>query len=258
MDYFGARYYGSSLGRFTGTDPYDINIERQFTDDRDEGDRLRQEYLEQPQHWNRYTYALNNPLKFIDPDGFDPEQFDEYKRTLLGKEITVKISKELDAKQQTAILNRIDTAINKINDGMQEGLKQTYTLDSKEVKAITSLNGLTVSNRIAWSHMDIKTGTFMMTSAQVLNGTNDGLTGSIVHDAFHKAQKNAGKDYGGKKAEMEASDFALGVALKLQLEEATIQNLCRDARLGHKPPSNNPYKKPKKRSNATRSLRETP
>jgi hypothetical protein len=93
--------------------------------------------------------------------------------------------------------------------------------------------------------MDVKTGTFMMTSAQVLNGDNDGLVGSIVHDSFHKFQDNRGKDYGGKKAEMQASDFALGVALKLQLNEPTIQNLCRDSKFGHKVPSNNPYKKPK-------------
>ncbi len=65
LDFFGARYYGSSLGRFSGADPYDINVERQNTDDRDEGANLLQKYLEQPQHWNRYAYALNNPLKFI-------------------------------------------------------------------------------------------------------------------------------------------------------------------------------------------------
>ncbi len=29
-------------------------------------------YLRQPQHWNRYVYALNNPLKYLDPDGMDP------------------------------------------------------------------------------------------------------------------------------------------------------------------------------------------
>jgi RHS repeat-associated protein len=245
LDYFGARYYGSSFGRFSGADPYDINIERQNIDDRDEGDRLLQEYLEQPQHWNRYTYALNNPLKFIDPDGLDPEQFDEYKRTLLGKDITIKISREFDEKQRSAILNQIDAAINKINDGIQEGLKEAYTLNSKEIEAVTSLNGLTVTDKIAWSHMDVKTGTFMITSAQVLNGENDGLVGSIVHDSLHKAQANHGKDYGGEKAEMQASDFALGVALKLQLNEQTIQNLCRDSKFGHKVSSNNPYKTPK-------------
>ena len=45
LDYFGARYYGSRLGRFSGADPYEINIERQNTDDRDEGNRLLKESL---------------------------------------------------------------------------------------------------------------------------------------------------------------------------------------------------------------------
>ena len=29
LDYFGARYYASMQGRFTGVDPYDINLERE-------------------------------------------------------------------------------------------------------------------------------------------------------------------------------------------------------------------------------------
>lgn len=52
-DYFGARYYGSRIGRFTTTDPaYAI-----------------QENLLDPQRWNKYAYARNNPLRFVDPDG---------------------------------------------------------------------------------------------------------------------------------------------------------------------------------------------
>jgi hypothetical protein len=31
----------------------------------------RKEWLPEPQRWNRYTYGLNNPLKYIDPDGKD-------------------------------------------------------------------------------------------------------------------------------------------------------------------------------------------
>jgi RHS repeat-associated protein len=53
LDYFGARYYGSKIGRFTTTDPV-------YT---------WQENLVDPQRWNRYAYARNNPLKYIDPDG---------------------------------------------------------------------------------------------------------------------------------------------------------------------------------------------
>jgi RHS repeat-associated protein len=52
LDYFGARYYGSGLGRFTSPDePFN---------DQDEKD---------PQSWNLYAYVRNNPLLYIDPDG---------------------------------------------------------------------------------------------------------------------------------------------------------------------------------------------
>jgi len=55
LDYFGARYYGSRIGRFTTTDPvYNWN-----------------ENLVDPQRWNRYAYGRNNPLRYADPDGKD-------------------------------------------------------------------------------------------------------------------------------------------------------------------------------------------
>lgn len=50
LDYFGARYNASSLGRFMGID---------------EG----KPHPENPQSWNKYAFTLNNPLAFIDPDG---------------------------------------------------------------------------------------------------------------------------------------------------------------------------------------------
>jgi RHS repeat-associated protein len=55
LDYFGARYYRADIGRFTTVDPV-------YT---------WQENLTDPQRWNRYAYARNNPLKFVDPDGKD-------------------------------------------------------------------------------------------------------------------------------------------------------------------------------------------
>jgi len=53
LDYFGARYYGSKIGRFTTVDPV-------YT---------WRENLVDPQRWNRYVYVRNNPLRYVDPDG---------------------------------------------------------------------------------------------------------------------------------------------------------------------------------------------
>ena len=54
LDYFGARYYGSELGRFTSPDP-----------------KLTADAFDNPQAWNKYAHTGNNPLRYTDPDGKD-------------------------------------------------------------------------------------------------------------------------------------------------------------------------------------------
>ena len=51
-DYFGARYYGSTMGRFLSPDPLGG-------------------HLEYPQSLNKYAYVMNNPLRYTDPTGMD-------------------------------------------------------------------------------------------------------------------------------------------------------------------------------------------
>jgi RHS repeat-associated protein len=69
LDYAKARYYTNVQGRFTSPDPL-----------------LESARPGMPQSWNRYTYCLNNPLMYVDPDGLtwykkkgsaQPEWFDE-------------------------------------------------------------------------------------------------------------------------------------------------------------------------------------
>jgi RHS repeat-associated protein len=55
LDNFGSRYDSSSVARFMSTDPSN-NLALRIVN---------------PQRWNKYAYALDNPLSFSDPDGRD-------------------------------------------------------------------------------------------------------------------------------------------------------------------------------------------
>lgn len=52
LDYFLARYYSSTQGRFTSVDPENAGANPS-----------------DPQSWNGYAYTGGNPLMFTDPDG---------------------------------------------------------------------------------------------------------------------------------------------------------------------------------------------
>lgn len=66
LDFFGARYYSSSIGRFQSVD-------------------LGNPIPNNPQTWNKYTYCMNNPLKFVDPWGeyFVVPYNDRYRKYIL-------------------------------------------------------------------------------------------------------------------------------------------------------------------------------
>ena len=55
LDYFGARFYSASLGRFTSPDQVILTSRR----------------MAQPHLLNLYAYANNNPLSYTDPTGMD-------------------------------------------------------------------------------------------------------------------------------------------------------------------------------------------
>jgi RHS repeat-associated protein len=56
LDDFGARYYGSTIGRFMSPDPESAGSD---PDD--------------PQSWNAYAYVTGNPINSTDPDGLAPD-----------------------------------------------------------------------------------------------------------------------------------------------------------------------------------------
>ena len=83
LDFAQARYYGSAQGRFTSIDPYNIVMETQYNPSEKDARSQFLRYLGEPRRWNRYTYTLNNPLLYTDPDGRDVTIY--YRPPDLGK-----------------------------------------------------------------------------------------------------------------------------------------------------------------------------
>jgi RHS repeat-associated protein len=60
LDNFGGRYFGSSIGRLMSLDPTNQGVDFYY-----------------PQTWNRYAYALDNPLSIVDNNGLWPTRIHE-------------------------------------------------------------------------------------------------------------------------------------------------------------------------------------
>ena len=63
LAYFGARYEDAKTGRFVSVDPVGAVDSK--------AGKINEEMLVNPQRINYYTYGLNNPYRFMDPDGRD-------------------------------------------------------------------------------------------------------------------------------------------------------------------------------------------
>ncbi|HEX8293586.1 MAG TPA: RHS repeat-associated core domain-containing protein, partial [Pyrinomonadaceae bacterium] len=98
LDYFGARYFSSSQGRFLGADD--------FSKDSHIGD---------PQSWNKYCYVRNNPLKLVDPTGEKAHNQltidEEHKRGLITISATFGVyaakGNQMSRKELTREANRL-------------------------------------------------------------------------------------------------------------------------------------------------------
>jgi RHS repeat-associated protein len=84
LDFFGERYYSSSAGRFTTVDPLGSSIR-----------------AVEPQTMNRYVFVLNNPLRYVDPDGLDATDNDYWSR-LTDRERQILASRLTDVEHSTA------------------------------------------------------------------------------------------------------------------------------------------------------------
>ncbi len=66
LEYFGARYFSGTMGRFTEADPVNHPTKSAYG---------AQEFLNEPHRWNLFAYGLGNPLRNTDPDGRESGSF---------------------------------------------------------------------------------------------------------------------------------------------------------------------------------------
>jgi RHS repeat-associated protein len=90
LDYFLARYYSSTQGRFTSPDEFTGGPDElfDFADDAADNPTFYADIYE-PQSLNKYQYCYNNPLIYVDPDGHD------------GKKIAEALQKAGEAMERT-------------------------------------------------------------------------------------------------------------------------------------------------------------
>jgi RHS repeat-associated protein len=69
LDYMHARYYRADLGRFVAVDKY-LNLDAN---------------AHEPQRWNAYAYGLNNPIRLVDVDGAQAEEFQKPITKVIGR-----------------------------------------------------------------------------------------------------------------------------------------------------------------------------
>jgi RHS repeat-associated protein len=130
LDYAINRYHASTQGRFTSPDPYNIFFEKEKGQDEREREQILRNYISQPQIWNKYVYVLNNPLKYVDPDGRRELTADDWRRlNRLYDEY-----KKADAAGDTDLRDAVGKAINEIAvaiDAVPQG-----TADPANLKAV--------------------------------------------------------------------------------------------------------------------------
>ena len=114
MNYFGARYYDSDLGRWTSVDP------------------LADKYP----GWSPYNYTLNNPLKYIDPD---------------GREIKVENRKDKDGNREI-LIKYTATIVNNSGKKLDKAYLEKLQINMK-AQIEKSFSGSTIidDKKVVWS-----------------------------------------------------------------------------------------------------------
>ena len=175
LDYFLARYYSSTQGRFTSPDPL-----------------LSSGMVVDPQSWNRYSYVLNNPLMLIDPDGlyvFDSGVSEDQKKKFNAGLAQAKSNLEKIAKAYGANSQEYKKAERAVNAYGAEGVKNGVTIFST-TNAKADPGGTQVAGVAGQKTADNPTGQEIRVTFRA-DTFGDGMNQLINHEGSHVADGTA-------------------------------------------------------------------
>jgi len=172
LDYMHARHHSPLTGRSLTVDP-----------------SLGSVVMQEPQTWNRYSYAFGNPMRFIDPNGKEAKMaIDTQKR-----EITITADIDIWGAEATdAIAAEIEASIETTWNGQtytdpETQIDYTITVDVTVTNVGSKKENATASNRIHITS-DIKDGRdFVFTAGRVDKGSWEPFTHAMVraHEFGH-------------------------------------------------------------------------
>jgi RHS repeat-associated protein len=137
LDYAKNRYYNFNHGRFTSVDPYNIIFEKEKGKNEKEKLQIFLIYISQPQIWNKYSYSVNNPLKFTDPDGRRPitEQEKRNIQNFIQSGIDYANSVISDPKEREAFIQQVRNAATVIENAIL-AVSNDAKEDPKNLRAV--------------------------------------------------------------------------------------------------------------------------
>jgi len=171
LDYFGARYDSSSMGRFGSPDPGNIGVKRLS-----------------PQSWNAYSYSLNDPLALTDPTGLyvcedstkcDSENDKKFAQSLADAQTAAN---NLTGEDQAAAQRAIDAYG---AQGVDNGVNVRF--DSNVTGGVTEVSGVANGDKSA----DNPTGQNINVTFNPNAVGGDFSGGLVAHEGSHVADGSA-------------------------------------------------------------------
>ncbi|MCU1268639.1 MAG: hypothetical protein JWM21_4957 [Acidobacteria bacterium] len=184
LDYFLARYYSSTQGRFTSVDPL-----------------LASGRPANPQSWNRYAYVLNNPLHFVDPNGLvetsDPQNGDQAQAPKTIKPPQELIAAILEDLTQVIMMNSgqdIGTGVmqldQQISDQVIGAITDAYTRGIETGTQTAASSGIAIPSQLG-TQSSVGGSATVGTTAGLPNGSASVNLGRTAQKTFEPASGQA-------------------------------------------------------------------